>query len=419
MNESPKLTQKYGDIIRLSRKRYLITGPKAFKQILFDQPELFTKKNSTYERIKHLFGEGLIVSEPPIWDLHRPALHKFFQGDRVNQYYGIMRDCTEEMLTRWRQPSCQKSIDIVQEMTYLTLKIAFKAFSSHTPSVYELKMINQSILKGTPHISHALFLSRWIPTFRNLRFFWTMDRISQILKKILQQKKNHGSASGDYVDLLLSLQKNPQGHAFNDSEVLDEFKTILLTGHETTACGLAWVWQLLNQYPHYLPMLRQELQKVVGDAAIPNLAQCNQLPLTKAVFLEALRLYPPIWCLPRTTHEKTVLCGYEIPANSQLILNVQALHRNPHYWEQPNVFYPERFLGHSDRQRTTNTFLPFSIGKHSCIGSHFALLEGVLLIAMIVQGFQLKALYNPHKITAMPLLSLRPPKKLMMQPKPR
>lgn len=406
LTESPKLTQKYGDTIQLSAKQYLITGPNAFKHILKTNPNNYTKRNLTYDRIKHIFGNGLIVSEGPIWEQHRQILQEAFTRDRLTEYATVMTSTTQDFINNWRNQS-SNSINLVKEMMHLTLTIAFRVFSNYNPTLKDLQIINFAIQHGTPHISHALFVHPWMPSVNNLLFFWSIRRMNNALQNIITERHTNGKSYGDFLDLLLSSN-------FNKDEILDEFKTILLTGHETTACGLTWTWHLLSKHPEYRLLLEQELNTVLGDRT-PTFDDCASLPMTKAIFLEALRLYPAIWVLPRRVLQSDTIDGYDIPSESQLILNIHALHRNPHYWNNPEQFYPCRFLGEYPSERHTYAFLPFSIGPHSCIGSHFSMVEGILLIATLAQQLRLEALYNKNKTSPKPFLSLRPPNKMPMK----
>lgn len=430
--QSEKLTQKYGDIIRLSKKEFIISSPPAFKAILKDKSNHFTKRNRAYARIKHILGDGLIASDDTVWNKHHEPLHAYFHKGRLEYFANVMVACTKTFIQEWQKKQKQHC-DIVKEMTYLTASIAFNSFCSYQPSHQELHQIHHSIAKGTPHISHAIFLSPWWMSPANLQFFWSMKKIKNILVGIIQRREQQYSCNPDkfhpnnfnpkdkedYLDLLLSLRETKtsdsfsaeknKAYAFSTQEVIDELQTIVFTGHETSACALAWVWHLLALHPEYQLLLEEELQNVLGNRT-PTLEDCSSLIFTKACFLEALRLYPPIWCLPRTAEKEDIIEGYKIPLKSRLILNVYALHRNPHYWEKPNEFYPPRFLKDPGiLQRQSFAFLPFSIGKHACIGSQFALIEGILLIALLTQHFRFKPQYKLDQVKPTPYLSLRPP----------
>lgn len=406
INRSQKLTKKYGDIIQLAPKQILITGPKEFKHILKTNPQNYTKRNFTYDRIKRVFGDGLIVSEGSVWENHRKILQTAFTRDCLEEYSKTMIKTTERFLEKWQN---KDTINIVHEMTLLTLTIAFQVFSNHEPNQEELDIIYQAIQRGTHHISSAPFIYPFLPTLGNITFFWSVFRMNKALQNIIdnrkESKKQQNSSFGDFLDLLLSSN-------FSKTEILDEYKTILLTGHETTACGLIWCFHLLELYPEYKTKLENELEDVLGDRR-PTFNDCNSLPITKSIFLESLRLFPAIWCLSRKSIHPDSIGEYEIPAGSQLILNIYALHRNPNYWEKPNEFSPLRFLDETERH--PYAFLPFSVGPHSCIGSHFALVEGILLLATIAQEIRLQARYSKSDIKPSPYLSLKPPKEMLMR----
>lgn len=397
---SPQLMKKYGGIIRLAKKRYLIADPEAFKYILKTNVSNFTKRNMTYRRLALIFGNGLIVNEGPIWEQHRTLLQPVFDRKRLLQYATQITACTQEILKKWQQSSSQsQSINIAKEMGTLTLNIAFKVFSSYSASPSEIETVIRLFERGNPHVSFFPFLKPWVPTPKNLLFFSSLRQLNALLQNIIEQKKNHASRRfdsldglqtrtvPDALDVLLNAQKT-HNITLNANALLDEYKTLLITGHETTGCGLAWAYTLLARYPEYQVRMEEELKSVL-QGRIPTLEDCSKLPFTRAVFLETLRLYPSIWCLPRVSLQPDVVCGFDIPADSQVILNLYALHRNPEHWENPDVFYPPRFLGDSDTKRHLFSYLPFSIGPHACIGTHFGVMEGILVLATIGQHCRL------------------------------
>lgn len=405
--DSEKMMRKYGGIIRLAKKQYIITDPNAFKYILKTNPQNFTKQNMTYNRIKLIFGDGLIVSEGKIWEQHRTLIQPLFERSKMEQYATFITHCTKDMLNKWQLQNSSQ-VDILKEMNNLMLRIAFLSFCSHEPSFKEREAINFALKWGNRHISYALLPSKWMLTPNNLIFFWALNKMDSVIKNIIEHRRQHPIIINDLIHTLLTAQKN-QDIPLSDSEILDEVKTLLLTGHETTACGLTSALYLLTKYPDYRVLLEEELSAVLGDR-IPTFEDCNHLPFTKAVFLEALRLYPTIWCLPRKTLKKDSICGFDIPANSQLILNIYALHRNPEFWEEPNKFYPHRFLEDNPNKRHIFSYLPFSVGPHSCIGIHFAIMEGILSLAMMCRTFRFNLIDKNKAYKPKPLISLRPPK---------
>jgi len=410
---SSKLMRKYGDIIRLPNNQYLICNPNAFKHILKTNVNNFSKINMTYNRLKLIFGDGLITNEGPVWEQHRAILHPVFDRTKLEQYAPLMVNTTTEWMQKWQQ-KLPRSIDISKEMSELTLKIAFRAFSNYEPSAQELNTVSVLFKRGNPHVSHAPILTPWFPTPNNLLFFSALRNLNKLLEKIINQRQTMKEYIDDVIGILLSA-KQSNGKPLSEFEVLNEYKTLLITGYETTGCGLAWAHYLLATHPEYQGLMETEL-KTVLNGRLPTIHDCIRLPVTKAIFLEALRLYPSIWCLPRVVLKPDTIGGYPIAEKSLLILNIYALHRNPLYWESPEVFYPPRFLNDAENKRHLFSYLPFSIGPHSCIGSIFGIMEGILLLATIGQKFRFEILKKNKTYKAIPYASLKLPENLKMRP---
>jgi len=248
-----------------------------------------------------------------------------------------------------------------------------------------------------------------------MRFLWHTRRIDRFLLAIIQERRQRPEITDDLLSLLISAKNEETHQSFTDAEILAEFKTHVVTGHETTACGLSWMWYLLALHPGYRRQMEAELSSVLQGRP-PTLQDIPRLPFTKAVISETFRLYPPIWSLARTNIKADTLGDYKIPAGSHLILHIYALHRNPRYWEKPNEFYPERFL--TPNKRHPFLYLPFSAGPHTCIASHLATVESILITAMLSEKFQFE-LVGGSKKEKEACISLRPKGGIQMRPKLR
>jgi len=172
------------------------------------------------------------------------------------------------------------------------------------------------------------------------------------------------------------------------------------------------MWYLLALHPEYREALEAELAQIL-NGRLPTEADIPNLSMTKAIIYETLRLYPAIWATVRTNLNSDTINGYHIPKNSQLCLHIYALHRNPVYWENPDQFYPERFLS---EKHPHFAFLPFSAGPHTCIASHLALSEMILMTATIAQQIRFERC-DKKRIIPEACISLRPLDGIKMRPK--
>jgi len=109
------------------------------------------------------------------------------------------------------------------------------------------------------------------------------------------------------------------------------------------------------------------------------------------------------------------VCGYLIPAGSILQVNLQLLHHDPRFWENPEVFDPERFTLERSADRHKFAYLPFITGPRKCIGDQFALTEAVMILATVLQQFTLQLTGDFEPETEI-LITQRPKNALIMMP---
>src|SRR5262249_5008497 len=131
------------------------------------------------------------------------------------------------------------------------------------------------------------------------------------------------------------------------------------------------------------------------------------LVLTRMVIEESMRLCPPVWAVAREAAQEDEIAGYRIPARSTIIVSPYVTHRHPEFWEQPERFDADRFSPERVAQRPKGAYFPFLGGPHQCIGNEFALLEMCLVVAMVLQCFDVELLPD-QAIVPKAALTLRP-----------
>ncbi len=239
----------------------------------------------------------------------------------------------------------------------------------------------------------------WIPTNRNRKFKAALSRLDRIVYDIIEEKRNSDGSGDDLLSMLLKA-----GNGMSTGQVRDEVMTLMLAGHETTANLLTWTCYLLSQHPAVLQKLRKELDEEVKDPE-PKAKNFSSLHYLKSILQESLRLFPPVWIISRKAVEDDEIGGYKIPAGSTVTLSSYTMHRHPEFWQQPEVFNPERFS--REEKADQSAYFPFGGGPRSCLGAHFAMMEAQIIVAMIFRRFSLK-LWPGHKVEPEPLVTLRP-----------
>jgi cytochrome P450 len=180
---------------------------------------------------------------------------------------------------------------------------------------------------------------------------------------------------------------DPSVPEFDHQQAIDELKQYLWAGTETTALTLAWAIYLASIHPDVAQRIRTEGKEAYGSRA-PNANDYAALGYTRAVVQETMRLYPPIWGLIRTCETADEIDGKTINPGDKVALFAYGVHHSPKYWEAPEEFRPERFMGEAARKRKPYTYIPFGGGKRSCIGGAMSQVENTLALSMLLRRFQ-------------------------------
>jgi cytochrome P450 len=150
---------------------------------------------------------------------------------------------------------------------------------------------------------------------------------------------------------------------------------------------LCWTWYLVSRHPDVAERLRAEAIAILGDR-MPGHEDLANLPYTTMVVQEAMRLYPPVWALPRRALEADEIGGYPVPAGAEVMISPYTLHRHPGFWDEPNQFRPERFAADAPPLPHRYAYIPFGAGPRVCVGSHLGMLEATLVAAMVARRFR-------------------------------
>lgn len=208
------------------------------------------------------------------------------------------------------------------------------------------------------------------------------------------------------LDMLMHAA-DASGRRLTRREVRDQAVTFIVAGHETVASALTWATVLLAEHPHIQDDVASEARAVLGDR-LPELADLDRLPFTRAVIDEVLRLYPPAWLITRNSLDADRLGGRDIPPGALIIMSPWLLHRHPGLWKQPDEFLPQRFLDPANASAVREGFIPFGAGPRQCIGKDFAYVESSLILATLVSRFRFALPQGLRLPEASPQVTLRP-----------
>jgi cytochrome P450 len=220
----------------------------------------------------------------------------------------------------------------------------------------------------------------------------------------------------DVLSLLLAARADTAAGSadrMSERQVRDEAMTLFLAGHETTANALSWSLYLLSQHPDAAARLYAEAAD--AWAGIPfEAGDIARSPLARAVFAEALRLYPPSWALGRRAIEDVIIDGYRIPAGSSVLLSPWVIQHDPRWFPDPFRFDVDRWRSEAVAARPRHAFFPFGAGPRQCIGEEFAWAEGAIALTAVARRWRL-SLSPGQRIVLQPRITLRPKGPLRMR----
>lgn len=399
-------TQNYGDFVcfKMGPKRlYLLSHPNYARHVLCDRPENYGKGLGLNDA-RILLGQGLLTSEGVLWKRQRRLMQPAFHEVSLEAYHGAMVRAAIGVAERWSEyASIGQPLDVAQDMTRLTLTVLGETLL-HAELGEMAREISEDmkLLADWAMRRMAAFikLPGWFPSPNNFQARRALRRLEGMVDSLIQQGNRPAGKDKSLLAQLL-LHSGPEKRL-----VRDEVMTLLLAGHETTAATLTWTWHLLSQHPEIANRLYQELEEVL-DGRCPTLADLPRLNYTRMVLDEVLRLYPPVWLLPRRAIADDQISGHAISGGADVLLCLFTLHRHPDFWDNPEQFDPERFNAGQTAKRAPFAYLPFGAGPRICLGKRFGLTEIMLALAVLASRFRMEPVLN-HPIEMKASLSLYP-----------
>lgn len=404
--------RQYGDAVRIHAppwSSYFFVHPQHVKHVLQENHRNYWK-GVIFGKLKRIAGEGLVFSDGDLWRRQRQLIQPAFHRERIAALGDMMVRTTVEMLERWRAgKATAPALDIAEEMSTLTLDIVAQALfgADLGDDAAEFCAAVSEAMAYANHLTNHMFTPPLIvPTRANRHGRRAIAAIDRVVWKIIEERRRDGRERHDLLGMLIAARDAETNEAMNDRQLRDEMVTFLVAGHETTAVALSWSWYLLSGHPQARTRLFAEVDDVLG-ARPPQLTDLADLPYTRMVLDEALRLYPPAWATARQAHDDDEVGGLRVPRGSVVTLSPYVTHRHPAFWERPEEFDPERFTPERSAERPDFAYFPFGGGPRGCVGRQFATMEGQLILATVAQQFQLDCAPG-HRVAPDPILTLRP-----------
>ncbi|WP_375281778.1 cytochrome P450 [Pseudooctadecabacter sp.] len=370
-------------------RSYLANDPDLVKRVLKDRPDDFPKSDRIGAGLRPLLGNSVFLTNGEVWKRQRRIIDPAFEGGRLRDTYGAMYAAGEAAVARLAQR--QGTLDIEPETSHVAADVIFRTLFSipiedeTATQVFEKFRDHQ---RTQPILNLAAFIPgpRWMPRFFRKATTDTAADIRRLITDLTERRMfeiDGGTAPDDLATKIMTTKDPETGRAFSTEEMVDQVAIFFLAGHETSASALAWSLYLVARYPEWQDRLAEEAAGLSAD-----FSSVSVLKLSRDVFREALRLYPPVPMMVRETTCPETMRGRRAPKGSQIVLSPWHLHRHTRLWDNPDGFDPTRWGTENGKTCQRDAYIPFSAGSRVCTGAGFAMVEGPVLLSMLLRRFR-------------------------------
>jgi cytochrome P450 len=360
-----------------------INHPELMHSLLVEHTYDFDKGEMMHKAIEPLAGKGVFISEGDFHRSQRKLMAPSFQPRHIMHYADTMVRYGEQIQATWRDGEV---IDVARQMIHVTMSIIGKVLFD-ADVMTETEGLGAAIAtmleQATYSLSHLFPIPLSWPTPRSWRTRRALAVLNNRMQQMIDERRASSEERDDFLSILLRAHEE-DGTTMSNEQVQSEALTLFNAGHETTATALTWVWYLLATHPDVYRRVQEEVDCVL-QGHTPTYEDLPRLPYCLQVFKEALRLYPPAYGVARAALHDVELGDYKIKQGVGVIAAIYAMHRCSAYYPDPERFDPERFTPDNERLLPRYAYLPFGAGPRICLGNHFAMMEGHLLLAALAQ----------------------------------
>ncbi|KAL5270405.1 hypothetical protein ACHWQZ_G001208 [Mnemiopsis leidyi] len=348
-----------------------------------------------------IFGNYGLLSDPGtnVWYAKRRAMDPGFHKSFLKSIIPEMNKVVNKIVRHLKSRPSSTIFDICLDMN----QSAFEAISSCGFNMSSSVMATHGnhIVKTVPLILQAMTLSMRESSFK---YPWAWRKEKTTLKEsvevirdlkrnlLLERIKSDAPENPDLMSHIINSNKCSDQLSIDD--LVDDYLVFLIAGMETTAITMAITLFYLANNSGIFFKVRSEIDSVVkrGESMKPD--DVNKLVYLEMVIKECLRMKPPVRAVGRCcVKDDVVVNGLKIPNGAEIHIPIMDLHHDSRYWENPQLFDPDRFSPDSKKKIKSFSYLPFAAGARSCIGKNFAILEAKMVVSRIVQEFDL---VNPY-----------------------
>ncbi|KIN69497.1 cytochrome P450 [Sulfitobacter donghicola] len=375
-------------------RSYLLNQPDLVQRVLKERPDDFPKSTRVNEGLRPLLGNSVFVTNGETWKRQRRIIDPAFEGGRLRETFSAMWDASEAAAARL-DGKVGEVVEVEAEASHAAADVIFRTLFSLPIEHHLARGVFEEFRtyqRSQPILNLAALLPmpRWMPRLFSRDTKQSAAKIRGLIGQLTQTRQEEilaGTAPDDLATKIMTTADPETGERFSTEEMVDQVAIFFLAGHETSASTLAWALYLMALYPEWQEKLAQEAQAL--DAC--DFAVMSKLRLSRDVFRETLRLYPPVPMMVRESSCPEQMRDRAVPKGSQMVISPWHLHRHERLWDNPDGFDPTRWHSENGKACQREAFIPFSAGARVCPGAGFAMIEGPLILSRILRDYRVTA----------------------------
>ncbi|MHA3980396.1 cytochrome P450 [Halovulum sp. GXIMD14794] len=373
---------------------FTINQPDIVKLILEGRPDDFPKSPIIGDTLKLLLGESVFVTNGEQWKRQRRIIDPAFEGGRLREIFPAMVEAGQACVARLGEHDTAKPVEIEFETAHAAADVIFRTLFSIPITDDKARQVFygfRDYQRAQPLMTFPALLKmpNWVPRFRSSKSAQAAGKIRGVLTDIIEVRQKEiaaGTAPNDLATKIMTTADPQTGEIFDAQEMTDQVAIFFLAGHETSASALAWTLYLLACQPEVQERAATEAAKAWEGT--PEFSDMRRLGFIRDVFREALRLYPPVPMMVREARREETFRKRKVRPGSMCILSPWHIQRHERIWDRPHVFDPDRWQTPETRATAREAYMPFSTGPRVCTGAGFAMIEGVILLALLLRAYR-------------------------------
>ncbi|CAN5463021.1 cytochrome P450 [soil metagenome] len=392
-----RIFKKYGDIAckKFFGKYNYYMGHPLYAQHVFDKNQdnyinkhaLITEVLSPFIGVNGLFTSNNIKQ----WDSDRLlAMASFDPKVYFKNYATDIVSLSDQTVGYWQKTFADnQTINIATEIDKLVINIVLNTLFTHMDLINvpelaaQIPAMTETIKAQLQYLCKPLWkISPQYHQYKDV-LSYIRNLSCNIVRDRMENNKAWDDMLGNFLQQYRHLDKNEA-----IQYVSYHLTTFFAVGYFTTASLIHWLVVVLSLHPTVEREIQQELDCVIGSR-LPCYEDVRALPYLSSVVKETLRLHPTSFAVMRQNNAEDEINGFYIHKNSGIIMSIYHIHRHPDFWTNPEGFDPYRFMNNPIGQEERFAYIPFALGKRSCIGSAFSTMEAILIMATILQRYRI------------------------------